>query len=325
MKYLALAVFFAVVQASPPVPRQAAGSSAGASDSVQRDAHSEKEALAKGSPSGQPPSHDAVGTEQGTKNAEHSISVSKLPPVTIASPKRDWADWGVWVFTFLLAATSVLQIWLLRRTLTYVRRQAHEMRHQRHEMWRQRKALGKQAELMAGQLTEMQESRKIENRTLILQYRPKLIVRNAKALQFSYELGQPWECEFQFTVVNTGGSPAHIGVGTKVVLMSCVAHDVGNIDLKDGDTFWLKKPFSLQPGEEVIIQESLPTGATFDVGWENFRLGIETEPRRYLYLFSQIHYSDDLSIPRSTGVNRRYDAKTRTFVAKKDEEQEYAD
>jgi hypothetical protein len=335
MKYIALTVLLLIMQADPAVPRKAPNNSAQAATNIKDQSQSNQTdsqkaptpAKGKGDRTAESDSN-----EQHPQNAWHDITVSKLPPVTINPPKRDLADWGYWAFSGLLVIVGGLQVWLLFKTLTAIQRQGDQMEHQTKalrrqgvSMRRQTTILRKSATLMEGRLTEMQKSREIENKTLILQYRPKLIVRSAKALQFSFDLGKPWECEFEFTVVNTGGAPAYIGAGTKIVLMSCIAHDIGSIDLKEGDTFWPKEPISLQPGEEMIVHESLPTGAIFDLDWENFRRGIEGEIRRYIFLFSRIYYTDDLKIPRSTGVNRRYDAKTKTFIPKKDEEEEYAD
>jgi hypothetical protein len=196
--------------------------------------------------------------------------------------------------------------------------------YQAREMKRATEATGVQATHMAGQLTEMQESRKIENKTLILQYRPKIIVRNVKALQFSFELGEPGECEIRFILVNTGGSPAYISQGSYVKLMSCIAHDIGNIQFKDGDAF-LIQPFTLQPGEQVIIEETLPTGFQNDLQWENFKQGIKTDPLRYLFFGGNIYYSDDLNIPRSTGISRGYHPENKKFTAREGEEEEYTD
>ena len=332
MKYLALAVLLAVIQTSAPVPKKAADPSNRAPQNVKNDSTDNQ------APPQQPQTVVQPITAKPDQNSGHSpaaentqkpVVIRELPPVSVT---KDWWDRIYIIFTGILIIVGIIGVRAAYKTLIAIQRQGDQMEHQTNalrrqgvSMRRQTTILRKSATLMEGQLNEMQKSREIENKTLILQYRPKIIIRNAKALQFSSELGKPWECQFEFTVVNTGGSPAHIGVGTKIVLMSCIAHDAGNIDFKDGDTFWLKEPISLQAGAEVIIQESLPTGAMFDLGWESFRRGLEVNPPRYLFLFSRIYYTDDLNIPRSTGINRRYDPKTKAFVPKKDEEEEYAD
>ncbi|MGA7379999.1 MAG: hypothetical protein WBX03_04045 [Terriglobales bacterium] len=178
--------------------------------------------------------------------------------------------------------------------------------------------------VMQGQMTEMQKARELANKTLTLQYRPRIIVRRAKVVQFSTLLNQPQECEIRFTLINSGGSPAHIAAGANIKLVSCIAHDIGNMEFKEGDPL-LFKQFTLQAGQEVICEETLSTGVVFDLEWETFRRGIRTSPLRYLFLMGTIYYTDDLDIPRSTGLNRTYDVKTQAFIPGKDEDEEYAD
>jgi hypothetical protein len=47
--------------------------------------------------------------------------------VTVATPKRDWADWGYWIFSLLLVAVGGFQVFLLWRTLRAIKRQADIM------------------------------------------------------------------------------------------------------------------------------------------------------------------------------------------------------
>jgi hypothetical protein len=235
------------------------------------------------------------------------------------------------IFTGVLAGVGVFQLivmfltWLVyRRQAQEMRRQRHEMRRQRHVMFRQWKAMGVQAKQMESQLSEMQKTGEIESKTLILQYRPKIIVRNAKALQFSSEIGKPGECELRFTMVNTGGSPAHITAGGFIQLMSVIGQSVGKIEMKEGDRTSISQ-FTLQPGQQVTIDKTLPTGTINDDEWALFRDGIEVGFPKYIYLLGAIFYLDDLDIPRATGISRKYDSKTLAFVPDKDSEQEYSD
>jgi hypothetical protein len=64
---------------------------------------------------------------QHSDDAERTVGISKLPPVSVT---RDWADWGVWVFSFLLVVVGVLQVWLLWRTLGAMKQQADLMKQQ---------------------------------------------------------------------------------------------------------------------------------------------------------------------------------------------------
>jgi hypothetical protein len=155
MKVLAFAVLLTVMQAARPVPQQAADSAAGASNPLQKDASDKKAQsgtpviTAKPRPAESDQSDSSNNSDDGKQDTQHSIRINKLLPATIPSPKRDWADWGTWGFTFLLAITSGFQVWLLCRTLTFVRRQTHEMK-------RQRVTMGGQLKVMQGQLAAME-------------------------------------------------------------------------------------------------------------------------------------------------------------------------
>src|SRR6266849_3803043 len=99
MKALLFAVFLSVIQATPPIPRQAPDSSTSTTGKSQSQANPQKTPPAQTeSPvnANQTPSDDARRGEPRDHNAEHAITVSKLPPVTVSSPHRDWADWGTW-------------------------------------------------------------------------------------------------------------------------------------------------------------------------------------------------------------------------------------
>jgi hypothetical protein len=309
MKILALAVLLAVMQASPPVPGQTADSSDDASRSVQRQTQTDakKELPAKSSPSvnsEQPPSHDARGNGQGTENAEPSMSISKLPSVTIASPKRDWADWGVWVFTLLLAATSVLQIWLLSRTLRYVRRQTHEMRHQRHEMWRQRKA-------MQGQVAEM------ESQTEVLKASVASAEKSADAAKISadiaagvsvptlvvdeFDLGNPpgasLEAMLQFPTIklvvkNYGQTPAFLR--SWCVVFTCE-------ELPEVPDYY-GHPASGIVLDKVVIQPNDPFTFPSLPGWRRHEFSLDDvdaimERRKILNVYGCVCYGDIFGNP----------------------------
>jgi hypothetical protein len=228
----------------------------------------------------------------------------------IRAPNKDSYDIAAFWLSTILAGIGIAGVIVGIITLRYLRKQAGEMQLQRKVMVRSLRAMRQQGER--------------ENKTLILQYRPKIMVRNAKALQFSFELGKPWECEVRFQVVNTGGSPAHVMAGSHIQLAAAVGHDIGKIEIKWGEELQISS-VTLGPGQAMTVDECLPTGAQFDIQWENFNQGLETQPHRYLYLAGIIYYEDDLDIQRSTGIYRGFDPKTREFTPKRETEQEYSD
>lgn len=144
MKWIALTVLLAVMQAAPPVQPKAHDNSAQTTANVKGKSEPSQ---AQSPPVPAPGKADSNGTaesdsgKQHSKDTDHSVIVRELPAVTIASPRRDWADWGVWVFNLLLVAVGFLQVCLLLWTLRQIRGQ--------------RKLMGNQWRTMSKQLTEM--------------------------------------------------------------------------------------------------------------------------------------------------------------------------
>jgi hypothetical protein len=104
MKLLALTVLLAIMQTVPPVPRKTADNPA-----QTTPAKADSSGAAK-----------ADSGEQHPEDAQHTVGISKLPPVSVT---RDWADWGIWVFSGLLVVVGFLQVWLLFRTWKTINKQ----------------------------------------------------------------------------------------------------------------------------------------------------------------------------------------------------------
>jgi hypothetical protein len=103
MNLLLYVVFLIILQAPRPSTQQAANPSAKPSS----------------------PAQDQIREVQPTP-----IIVNKLPSVTVAATKRDWVDWGYWVFSGLLVVVGGLQVLLLWRTLGAMKEQANLMERQ---------------------------------------------------------------------------------------------------------------------------------------------------------------------------------------------------
>jgi hypothetical protein len=307
------------MQAAPPIPRKAADNAATASQNIKDNSSQKQESTGQPLPVLNPnksPTANRNTYQQSSDDAEHTVGISKLPPVSIT---REWPDWGLWVFNFLLVIVGILQVVLLLGTLRAIKHQADLME-------QQAKAMGEQAKVMEGQLREMEKSREIETKTLILQYRPRITVRDAKASDFNVsEFGKPMQGKVEFKVVNTGGSVAHV-TGGFVSLWSCEAPELPTspIEIKSGEEALISE-FTLQPGEDTILKQSLPTGATYNVEWANYHAGIRVQPLKQIDLVGMVCYVDDLGIPRRTGISRTYEPKTKTFTPKRDSEGEYTD
>ena len=184
----------------------------------------------------------------------------------------------------------------------------------------------RQAGIMDEQLTEAKESRDIQTKTLILQYRPRIIVRHATAKAFSKEIGEgvfsePVRCVVAFQIVNIGGSPAHIVDGDIYLLSARSGGLEEEIEFKESTHVGIGQR-TLQPGEREAMEFALDTRISNDARWVEFYKG--TSSHR-IFLLGTIWYRDDLGIPRQTGLHRSYDPKTKTFVPRKDSEEEYSD
>jgi hypothetical protein len=143
---LILAMILSVVKTAPPVPLQAPSIAAGASTENQGQAAKPPSAAGPN----QPRATNRNTAQDGTKDTDHTIAISKLPPVAVSNPRRDWADWGTWLFTCLLAITSLLQIWLLWKTFRVASTQADIVKGQETQMIE----AGKQTERIISQMKE---------------------------------------------------------------------------------------------------------------------------------------------------------------------------
>lgn len=153
MKILILTVVLSVVQTSVPVPRQASNNPASASGKVQKKAKDKDTPPSPTPPpinQDQPCAAEGNTNQQGCNNAEHPIAITKLPPVAIIPAKRDWVDWGLWVFNALLVVVGGFQIWLLIRQLKIINRQADIAQNQENQM----ASAGQQTERIIAQMKD---------------------------------------------------------------------------------------------------------------------------------------------------------------------------
>ncbi len=240
----------------------------------------------------------------------------------IEAPTKDRYDKTAFWVSIVLAGVGIAGIIIGVCTLRFLSSQAVEMRRQRIVMARTMLAIRRQAAQMEEQLKEMRKVSEIENKTLILQYRPRVILRNAILDGVSLDLQKIAEGKTSFQIVNVGGSPARI-IGGHLQLLAITTGATDEIKTMEGNKYLLPNG-TLQPGERGSSEVVLSTGAENDLGWIDFYQG-GTESKRYLYLLGQIWYRDDLDIPRQTGIYRKYNQKTRRFDPQKDSEEEYSD
>lgn len=174
-----------------------------------------------------------------TKNEHHvdaDVKVITLPP-------KDWQDVATFWINVALAFVGCIGIGIGVCTLIYLRKQAGEMRLQRKVMVRSLRAMREQGER--------------ESKTIVLQYRPKVVVRSARATGLGIEPDVPGVCKLEFLLVNLGGSPAHILDGSSVQLWSYTASNVDNIKFVHGSDVQLEKA-TLEAGQRTTIADLTP-------------------------------------------------------------------
>jgi len=154
---------------------------------------------------------------------------------------------------------------------------------------------------------------KIADKTLVLQFRPKLIVRGG-------EVYDPDTLRIEFTVVNVGGSPAHIDRGEAEAQIV----DSRQVSiLEHAESIGM---FSLQPGEGATRSVSLRENVAAAIGWLNAHPeGVMGAASPLVYFVGLIRYADDIGISRSMGFMRKYDPPRQKFVAVDDPDYEYTD
>jgi hypothetical protein len=134
MNVIIFAVLLSVAQTTAPVPRQAPNNPASTSGNVQKKTK-DKDTPTNPTPppinQDQPKTPDGDAKQQGNDNAEHSVAVSKLPPVSVT---KDWTDRFYWAFSGLLVVIGGFQIWLLNRQLNTINRQADIAKNQETQM-----------------------------------------------------------------------------------------------------------------------------------------------------------------------------------------------
>jgi hypothetical protein len=143
MKALLFAVLLSIIQAAPPVPRQAPDSA------NQRTDKRDKSASQHQNPIAPPPtqvtekalSEKSTPNNPATPNTQQPIRISELPPVSVT---RDWMDKTGWAFGAILVVVGIVGVCAAYRTLKAIERQARIMRSQTRHIARQALSMRRQ-------------------------------------------------------------------------------------------------------------------------------------------------------------------------------------
>jgi hypothetical protein len=146
MKYLALAMLLAVMQASVPVPRKATDPKSGTAQSVARNPNSDQTPAQQAPPLVQSvstqPNQD-TGHSPAAENTQKPVIIRELPPVSVT---KDWWDRIYICFTGVLIVVGIIGVRAAYKTLG--------------EMKAQRVAMQGQLAAMQGQLGQMESAGK---------------------------------------------------------------------------------------------------------------------------------------------------------------------
>ena len=220
MKMLILAVLLTVAQTAPPVPRKTADSSASASHKIQKKPSDNQTPPAPAQPSinaDTTPKHDDAGQKQKTDDGRHPIVVGEMPTVTIAT-SRDWFDWGVWVFSFLLVIVGALQCVVLSRQAVLMRAHADHLE-------KLASAAKDNAESARLNAEASQQSNKQSEVFFRIQNRPWIAISDGpRLLENRYTDSGQHEFIIGYTIKNYGTAPAF----NTVVPFGSTIEDVNN-------------------------------------------------------------------------------------------------
>ncbi len=306
MKLLALAVLLAVIQAAPPIPRKAPDNTAEASQKVKADSQdnqkqtSSSPALLK-TDSNRPPERN--NNQQRSDNAEHTVGISKLPPVSVT---RDLADWGVWFFSLLLVIVGFLQVLLLRSTLRAIQRQADDMGRQVDLAFTQLRAMHEQITEMSAQTDVLEKSVAVAQQSAnTARENFEAYIRKERAFVLIDKPSKPLQEMFD---QSSDEMNEYFGLGYRHFRLF-VRHygptEAFNIRVEAGKISCSGRTLETKPTEEVSFQNTLKPGdiVTSLLIWMNFTEEEEKDIESgdlSLHIFGRITYDDRFGIGRVT-------------------------
>jgi len=310
MKALALTMLLAVVQTAPPIPRKTADNPAQASANIQNKSAADQ---TKPLPSPSPVKTDSNGPsksdsgEQHSKNDRDTVIVRQLPPVTINTARRDWADWGTWGFNLLLVAVGAFQVTLLCWTLRVIRVQAMEMKRQRGWMQRQWGEMSQQTRSLKEYVDETKKIAKStvdsakaaqDNISLVIN-KERARIRIVKPEQLSLVVGIFVAVEFKLLFYGT--TPA-FEVQPKV---NCIFSE-------SRDTFTPFIPHGIYELPSVVSSSDIkPIYRDFmmkPMPLDEDALNKINKSEMFVHFAGTIKYNDFMEVPRETVFHYRWNA-----------------
>jgi hypothetical protein len=165
------------------------------------------------------------------------------------------------------------------------------------------------------------ESAEVAERSLILQFRPRLLIRSVVVIPgdlLTIEKDRRKPTSIEFTVTNIGGSVAHI---TKRVskLEFFENHFLPPIPPYD-DKMADNKELKVSPGQHHTFSVSIARSLEY-----GFVIMGTDDIVREVYFFGYLRFRDEVGLVRSIGFCRQYDPISKRFNVVNDPDYEYAD
>jgi hypothetical protein len=254
------------------------------------------------------------------------VQVAPQQPDASETKKKEDTDAELARYTLLLAVFTGVLVVVSAVQGYFLYRQAGHLRTHAGHLDELVNASSMSSGVMTGIGEAIQKQSNLMNKTLILQYRPKLIIRNAISKGFSDEIGEGMiaetvRCALAFQIVNVGGSAADIVSGEISLLSIRVRSPEEETEARESPSIGIS-PRTLQPGERVLIETGIDTRIPNNARWTKIYNGVSSHR---IFLLGTIWYRDELGIPRQTGLYRKYDPKTTRFDPQKANEEEYSD
>jgi hypothetical protein len=187
----------------------------------------------------------------------------------------------------------------------------------------QYRMMGQHKEGLDGLLGAIKTQAEIANRSLILQFRPRIVIRGGWVNGTNLaDTKQPIGGRVQFVVTNAGGTDAHIYKSGFIV--KALGDSITESGLMDGATSIGEFTLTTGQGTTVTIPISLEMVRNIQNEFHrrNEPLSADTKP---VHAIGNLWYKDDLGISRSTGIFRKFDPKEMMFVPEENYTSEYSD
>jgi hypothetical protein len=237
MGILFFTLFLFIMQAAPPVPRQAANNPAQAATNPQKQAKRNQAPSLPASaiPDTAPSQKDEnSSSEIKTTNDQKPIRVAELPPVSITS---GWRDNVGLIFSFILVVVTAIQACFLYRTLKFLRIQSAVMQRQTMHIARQALSMRRQTTHLRNSVIQARkgaraakvsaDAAKVSADALINSERARIV---AEFIQTAVKYGNEWHriesygpvamshaevlagkhLSYQLKITNIGRTPAEV-------------------------------------------------------------------------------------------------------------------